>query len=211
MKTSKWRISRVCMRGSRIPGFVLSIIGFIHMKLNMIEKIGNDYFMTKSPYLLKIRHRYLEYTKKMHMKASELIQPLQTGLLEKEANKTILMNQKTALEAKERTLPEVPVSGNEIRAFIELQKAKDENVGAIAQMDAEITEIRDEIRDLQNHEIYCAERMLEVAITKAYSYIEGSQRAARTKSFYIRTEDFEKQLFEFVADNKRLAIEGGGI
>ena len=196
----KKRLSIIHMKGRFIPAFVLVIIGFIHMKLNMVENEGSKYFLTKSPYLLKIRHHYLEYTKRMHMRTSEIIHPLQKKLLDKSVERTVLKNRQAELERKGTTLPENPETGNEIRALIALQKAKDANVAELAAVDAAIVEFEKEIEGIREHEKLSVERMLEIAISKSYSYIEGCQRAGRAKSFYARPEDHDEQLFQFIAE-----------
>ena len=199
------KLSRIHMKGRFIPSFVLVIIGYVHMKLNMVENEGNQYYLTKSPYLLKIRHQYLEYTKRMHMKTSELVHPIQKKLLDMGAEKTILLNRRAELERKEGTLGSSQESGNEIRALIAIQKLKDENVEALAQTDAAIVELEKEIEGIREHERLSVERMLEVAISKAYSYIEGCQKAGRAKSFYAKSEDHDEQLFQFITENSATA------
>lgn len=194
------KLSRIHMKGRFIPAFVLVIIGFFHMKMNMVENEGSKYFLTKSPYLLKIRHHYLEYTKRMRMKTSELVHPIQKKLLDKGAEKTVLLNRKDELERKEGTLSTQPESGNEIRALIALQKSKDENIEALAKVNAAIVEFEKQIEGIREHERLSVERMFEVAISKSYSYIEGCQRAGRTKSFYARSEDHDEQLFQFLTE-----------
>lgn len=199
------KLSRIYMKGRFMPAFVLVIIGYVHMKLNMVENEGNQYFLTKSPYLLKIRHHYLEYTKRTHMKTSELVHPIQRKLLDKSAKKTVLLNRREELERKEGTFGNSQESGNEIRALIAIQKSKDENVEALAQTDAEIVEFEKEIEGIREHERLSVERMLEVAISKSYSYIEGCQKAGRTKSFYAKSEDHDEQLFQFITENSATA------
>lgn len=200
------KLSRIKMRGIWIPGFVLVIIGFIHMKLHMIENEGTVYYMTKSPYLLKIKYRYMEYIKKMHMKTSELIQPIQMKLLDKEAEKKVLLNHKSELERKGDTLPAELNTGNETRAFIALNKMKDINVEELAKADAAIIELQKEIDGLKEHERLSIERMLELAISKAYSYVEGCQRAAREKSYYINLVDHDEQLFSFSSEEEATTL-----
>lgn len=199
------KLSRIYMKGRFMPAFVLVIIGYVHMKLNMVENEGNQYFLTKSPYLLKIRHHYLEYAKRTHMKTSELVHPIQRKLLDKSAEKTVLLNRREELERKEGTFGNSQESGNEIRALIAIQKSKDENVEALAQTDAEIVELEKEIEGIREHERLSVERMLEVAISKSYSYIEGCQKAGRTKSFYAKSEDHDEQLFQFITENSATA------
>lgn len=195
------KLSRVYMKGRFMPGLILAIIGFIHMRFNMIEKEGNQYFLTKSPYLLKIKHYYLEYTRRMHMKTSELIHPLQRKLLEKMTERTVLQNRQEELERKENMLPKEPKSGNEIRALISLQKEKSANIEALAGTAALIDEYERQIDEIRKHEQLSIERMLEIAISKSYSYIEGCQRAGKTKSFYAGKEDHDEQLFQFITDS----------
>lgn len=199
------KLSRIHMKGRFIPAFVLVTIGFVHMKLNMVENEGSQYFLTKSPYLLKIRHHYLEYAKRMHMKSSELVHPIQKKLLDKGAEKTVLLNHKMELERKEGALGKAQESGNEIRALIAIQKSKDENVEALAQTDAAIVELEKEIEGIREHERLSVERMLEVAISKSYSYIDGCQKAGRTKGFYAKSEDHDEQLFQFITENSATA------
>ncbi|MDD6155803.1 MAG: hypothetical protein PUB52_02090 [Lachnospiraceae bacterium] len=195
------KLSKIHMKGSYIPAFVLVIIGFIHMKLNMVENEGSQYFLTKSPYLLRIRYHYLEYTKRMRMKTSELVYPIQKKLLDKDTERIVLLNRKAEIERKEGTLGNKQESGNEIRAQIALQKSKDENVEALAQTNAAIVELEKEIEGIREHERLSVERMLEVAISKSYSYIEGCQKAGKTKSFYAKSEDHDEQLFQFITEN----------
>ena len=89
----------------------------------------------------------------MHMRTSEIIHPLQKKLLDKSAERTVLKNRQAELERKGTTLPENPETGNEIRALIALQKAKDANVAELAAVDAAIKSVSKVI--LKDHLQHC--------------------------------------------------------
>lgn len=199
------KLGWIYMKGRFVPAFVLVIIGFFHMKFKIVENEGGQYFLTKSSYLLRISGNYKAYVKRVKEKTDDLVHPIQKRLLEKEAEKTVLINRKAELEKKECLVSPKPTSGNEIRALIALQKSKDENIETLAQVEAAISELEKEAECVQEHAKLCMERMLEVAKTKAYSYIEGCQIASRATSFYVRSEDHDEQLFQLLTDNITVA------
>ncbi len=199
---NKRRLSRIRMKGIWIPNFIVKTRGIIHMRLGMIEREGSNFYIVKSPYLLIVKHRYLEYEKRIRRITSELISAIQKSLLEKESEREVLLERQRELKEKLMMLPEVPMTGNEMRAFLSLQTSIDKCVEDIAEVEAVIAKHNKEIAEIQEHEQLCTERMLEVAIAKSYVYIEGCQRALKKSSLYSRLEDREEELFHFIRETE---------
>lgn len=201
------KLAKVHMKGQFIPSFILVILGIVHMKLNLIDNEGDEFYITKSPYLMKMQHWFGEYVNKMRIKLGELIEPVRHNLLEYESQKRILINRREVIEQKRLTLPEKPSVGIQIRACISLEKQKNINEEAITAVEAEIEKCSKEIQELRDQAAYCMDRVKENSLAKAYAYVEGVQKACRSNGFYIQAEDYKCHLFQYLTDNALAAKE----
>ena len=201
-----FNVSKTRMKGTWIPSFLNKLFGFIHMKFHMVEQTGDDYYMMKSPYLIRIKHYYLEYKARIHILCGKELSSIQRVLYEKDAEKQVLSHKIENLQNKITSLTEESLTTcNEIRMYRLIQKENDELEERIARINAEIVERQKSIDELLEYEQLCLNRMLEVAISRSYSYIEGCQFANRKCGFYTRKEDYYEELFQIISTEDKIA------
>lgn len=196
----RWRLSLVMMKGMFIPSIILILLGAMHCKRNMIEKVGDQYHMVKSPYMLQIQKWFKQYKEKLEKNLGTVTHSLHHKLLEENAKKRILENQARVLNEKKELLGEKNTTGNEIRAFVQIQGRMDENVEALAKTEAKILSLEKEIEDIANHKECCLNQMQEKAKAMCYAYIQGVQHTAKAPSYYVVSQDHDEELFEYLND-----------
>lgn len=196
----RWRLSLVMMKGMFIPGIILILLGTLHCKRNMIERVGDQYHMVKSPYMFRIKGWFDQYKEKLKKKLGIVTHSLYHKLLDENARKRIIENEVRVLNEKKELLGEKPVTGNEIRAFINIQEKLDKNVEALAKAEAKILSLEKEIEDITKYKECCLNQMQEKAKAMCYAYIQGVQHTAKAPSYYVVSKDHDEELFEYLND-----------
>lgn len=197
----------VHMRGSWIPGLVLRLLGKKHQKNNMIENKGTDFYLTKSPLLLRIRHNYAEYEKKVEMRTNNVLSSLRRKLIKSTAKQSVVSDKLERINKKLEALSSMDSTGNVLRERQKLQEQRDTTVLELSEISSKTTALENKISGILEYKDFCKEKTRQKAMTKSYSYIEGCQETSKSKSFYSGTTDYNEELFQFFMETREATYQ----
>ncbi len=192
----------VHMKGSWTPGFILRFLGKRHQKNGMVENRGTDFKMAKSPLLLRTRHNYEEYVKKIDMRSNNILSMLNSRLLKERAKREIIEDKLKFTCEKLDYLSAAKDTGNVIRLRESLQDRKQELIEQLSEYNSIVSSIENKISEIQEYADFCKSKTSYKAISKAYSYIEGCQAALKSSGHYLKQDDYSSELFQFMTTSK---------
>lgn len=188
-------LKRIKVRGIWIPNYVIWIKGFIHGKRKIVSLDGEENKKLRSPYLYERRYAYAEYREKLTREAETQMIPLRKEI-SSVAVKVSVAQEKLNVVKNKLDFLKNPVTGNERRAKIKLEKSKEQLELAIAEEKSQIEEIQENIKLIGLLTSHLLEQNLSREQAKAYVYVTGIQRSLKDKNYYLKADDYAKEVFQ---------------
>lgn len=189
------KLEKIRIRGAYVPNCVIWLKGFIHAKHQIVSWEGESPKIIRSPYLYGRRYAYIEYREKLLRMAEELVEPLRTKSFEIMAQKNV---DEEKLQVVLRKIEHIgsPSTGNECRARLALDAEKEQLVIKISEEDARRQELVEQINLLELRKEHLLEENLSVLLRKSYIYLTGAQSRCKSTNYYLKKEDYAKEVFQ---------------
>lgn len=185
------KLKRLHVRKCWVPNCVAYAKGVLHAKRRLVSVENGT---IRSPYLLERRFSYAEYKEKLLHQSEEILRPMKQQKFKVELERSLLVEKKEILDNKLSKLAE-PKTGNECRAKLQLEKERETHLLEIAEAEARMQEIEENIQLTKQLTLHLLEQNLARLQSKAYVYISGVEAGLKDSRYYLDKEDAVRDVF----------------
>ncbi len=173
------KIKRLRVKGSRIPGIMLFMKGYADGRLK------GDIELQNAPYVMHLKHYYLEYKARAAMAFEELLQPRKTIVFEKMCENEHYKQQNVCTTQQlEKLTAENTETGNTKRLVAKLAAEQEERNVRIRVNETTVSELEEKLKQAEAYKQICLERQKEHMEAKAHLYMRGMCRGAKKNGMH---------------------------